>query len=74
MFPVPEETTRGTTVFNFGMFERDPNDGKIHGTICTQCDFKIDIPSFMLTTFLPNASKAWYQNVTKYYIKNYKKL
>ena len=70
MFPLPEETVRGTTIFNFGLFERDKKDEKIKGTICTQCDFKIAVPAFMLSTFLPDSAKEWYSGVTKFYIKN----
>jgi len=54
--------------------ERDPKDGKIHIKAVVQCDFKISVPSFMLTSFLPKAVKSWHENVSKYYNKNFKKI
>lgn len=70
--PVPADTTRGFTFLNIGIFERSPTDGKIRGRLVTQCDFKVQIPPFMVNNFLPNSTKAWYANVTKYYMKNKK--
>ena len=69
----PNQTIRGFTIFNVGIMQR-LDDGKISMDIVTQCDFKISVPSFMLTSFLPKATKAWYDNVVKYYNKNHKKL
>lgn len=72
MKPLPEETTRGFNYFNIGTYERDPADGKIKGKFSGQFDFKAPVPSFMLNTFLPNTTKSWYANITKYYMKNMK--
>lgn len=71
--PLPADTVRGYTYLNVGIFERNPKDGKIQGRIVTQCDFKVQIPPFMVNTFLPNSTKAWYANVTKHYMKAMKK-
>ena len=65
-------TTRGATYYNCGMMERDPKTRKVLLTTITQCDFFIPIPSFIVTTFLPNKTKEWKQNVTKYYQVNAK--
>lgn len=70
--PVPADTTRGFTYYNFAIVERNPKDGKIYSRSCTQCDFKTQIPAFMINSFLPNSTKAWYANLTKYYMKNKK--
>lgn len=54
-------TVRADTLFNVGCIERDPVNGKVKLTTITQCDFKLKVPSFMLTSFLPNAVKGWYE-------------
>lgn len=71
---VDKKTVRGTTNFNVGIMERDPGSGKILFTMAAQCDFKIKVPSFMLTSFLPSAVKSWHENVSKYYNKNHKQI
>ena len=70
--PLPDYTTRGFNYFNMTIYHRDAADGKIKGKSCGQYDFKIPVPPFMLNTFLPNTTKAWYASVTKYYMKNMK--
>ena len=73
--PVPADTFRGETIYNFGIMERDPEDNnKIKFSVVTQADFKINVPAFMLTTFLPKATKTWFDTVQKHYQKNHKNL
>ncbi len=70
--PLPDnKTVRGFTIYNCGIFER-LSDGTISGISVAQCDFKIKVPAFMITTFLPSQTKAWYQNITKHYMKHFK--
>ena len=38
------------------------------------CDFKLKIPSFIMNTFLPKATKGWLDNINKYYLKNEKNI
>lgn len=57
--PKPANTVRGATLYNVGMMYRDPVDKKVHLTVITQCDYKLNVPSFMLTSFLPKAAKGW---------------
>jgi hypothetical protein len=66
--PLPPNTVRGFTIYNAAIFQRMP-DGTISAQVVTQCDFMIKVPSFMITSFLPSATKAWYANVSKYYSK-----
>jgi hypothetical protein len=54
---------------------RDPDDkNKVKFNVITQVDFKINIPAFMTETFLPKATKSWYDTVQKHYNKNHKNL
>ena len=69
----PNETVRAYTIYNVGIMERLPS-GKVHLTMLSQCDFKTSVPAFMISSFLPKATKGWYDNVVKYYNKNHKKL
>ena len=70
----PNDMVRGFTVYNISMMERDPETSNIVIRNLTQCDFKSPIPSFMITSFLPKATKQYYENICKYYNKNHKKL
>lgn len=55
--PVPGETVRGETIYNFGIMQRDDKDNKIKFSVITQADFKLEVPAFMLSSFLPKATK-----------------
>ena len=55
-----DKTVRGFTNINCGLVYRDPKTGKIYNKVITQCDFMISVPSWMLTSFLPSATKSWY--------------
>jgi hypothetical protein len=57
LYAVPKDTIRGETIYNFGIMERDPSDNKIKFSVVTQADFKISVPAFMMTSFLPKATK-----------------
>lgn len=70
----PSTTVRGFTIFNVGIMQRHETSNEISLHSITQCDFKISIPSFMITSFLPKATKGWHDNIVKYYNKNHKKL
>jgi len=63
LYPVPEETIRGETLYNYGVMYRDPKDNKIHLDVVTQADFKIQVPAFMMTSFLPKATKQFFDTV-----------
>lgn len=74
MKPLPEVTERASTIIYYGIVERDPsNNNKIKLQSNCQCDFKITVPSFMLTQFLPSSTKSWYSSIQKYYMKHMKK-
>merc|ERR1712046_319599 len=68
-----KNTVRGDVLINCGMMWRG-SDGKILHTQITQCDFKLNVPSFMINSFLPKAMKNWSESVNKHYTKNNKKL
>ena len=72
--PIPKDTVRGETLYNFSIMERDPKTKKIKFTVVTQCDFKMSIPAFMINTFLPKAAKQWKDHIEKHYMKNHKNL
>ena len=74
LYAVPKDTIRGETIYNFGIMERDPSDNKIKFSVVTQADFKISVPAFMMTSFLPKATKQWFDTVQKHYQKNHKNL
>lgn len=70
----PENRVRGFTIFNCAIMERNPTTNEIECRVVTQCDFKMSIPVFIVSSFVPKATKAWYDNIVKYYNKNHKKL
>ena len=73
--PLPDySTVRAFTFINIATCYRNPSDGKIIYSSVVQFDFKLKIPNFMLTTFVPRAIKAWMENIQKYYNKNHKQL
>ena len=74
MKPLPKKTTRAETLINIGKMYKDPKDNKLKLTSITQMDFKIKLPAFIFSTFLPKASKSWYTEVQKRYTKNHKNL
>ena len=57
--PKPKDTVRGATLYNCVVMYRDPKDLRIYYTVVTQCDYKLNIPTFILTSFLPKAAKSW---------------
>lgn len=72
--PAPDaQTVRGETLISAVIIERVA-DGRLLMTSLVQCDWKFMIPAFMITTFLPRATKEWVDNVCKYYNKNHKVL
>ena len=60
-----ENTVRGETYVSMITIERDEK-GKLLVKMLTQLDFKLRLPSFIVSSFLPNAMKTWYSNVKKY--------
>ena len=73
-FPAPNKSTvRANTLINCAIMRRD-SDNRILVSTLTQCDFKIKVPAFMITTFLPKATKNWYESINKFYSKNHKNL
>ena len=74
IMPSPDDKTiRSFTVINCGIIERGPSNELLYSLIC-QIDWKIKVPSFILTSFFPKAAKEWNQNVNKYYTKNQKNM
>ena len=41
--------------------------------IC-QCDFKIEIPAFLLTQILPKSAKKYHESLVKHYVKSHKRM
>ena len=73
LYPSPDNyTVRGFTLLNASIVQRNSFDGSITMTGLVQCDFKLRIPQFMITTFLPRATRQWLENINKYYKKNNK--
>lgn len=70
----PNTMVRGYTYYNVAVMSRNPTTKEVNLTVLTQCDFKAMIPNFMLTKFLPDATKGWHDNIVKYYNKNHKNL
>ena len=73
LIPVPEKTTRADTIYNFGIMSRNDKH-KVCFDVLTQADFKLEVPAILLSTFLPKATKSWYDTVQKHYNKNHKTL
>ena len=72
--PSPDDkTVRAFTAINCGVVQRGPKS-ELKFTMFCQIDWKIKVPSFILTSFFPKAAKEWNQNVNKYYTKNQKNM
>lgn len=64
LIPVPKDTVRAETTYNFGIMRRDAEDNnKVKFSVITQADFKLNVPAPMLNVFLPKATKQWYDTV-----------
>ena len=72
--PKDPKIVRGLSTINIAMIWRNPADGRIFHHQLTQYDFKMKLPSFLLTTFFPKACKQWYEGMNKHYVKNHKKI
>ena len=53
--------------------ERLPN-GKISLIYLTETNLFMQVPKQIMDPFLVKSTKAWYDNLKKFYTKNYKKL
>lgn len=47
--PIPPKTVRGSTIYNVFKMKRNPENERLEAVMVCQCDYKISIPSFMLT-------------------------
>ena len=70
--PGRKKTVRAETNVKCIMMYRTP-DQFIKHIHLSQVDFKVEIPSWLLKSFLPDAAKKWVGEAKKYYLKNYKK-
>ena len=57
--PPPKDTIRGETLINYAKMWRDPVDNKVKYISVIQCDFKLKIPPFIFSSFLPGAFKKF---------------
>ena len=72
-YPVPEETVRGEVPISVSRMERLP-DGKIKLIYLTEINPFMQVPKQIQEPFLVKSTKVWYDNLKKFYTKNYKKL
>jgi len=70
--PETPKTVRGETWINCGIIERNPETQKLSYKLLIQCDLKVKLPDFVINTFMPKATKGFYNDVVKYYQKNHK--
>ena len=56
---------RGETLISMATIERDEK-GKLRLQMLMQLDFKLRLPSSILSSFMPSAMKTWYSSVTKF--------
>lgn len=71
--PLPDDTIRGDVVMSISKMERLP-DGKIKLVYLTETNLFMQVPKAIQDPFLSKSTKAWYDNLKKFYTKNYKKL
>ena len=53
---------------------RDPSDGRIKFVFLTMPDLKMNIPKMVFEPLAIKNTKVWYENLTKFYVKNQKRL
>ena len=70
--PETPKTVRGETWINCGIIERNLETQKLSYKLLIQCDLKVKLPDFVINTFMPKATKGFYNDVVKYYQKNHK--
>lgn len=63
---VPSDSVRGQSLFSFAMARRSPTDNKILFTNINQMDYKLKIPMFLKSSFLPKAAKLWYKEINNH--------
>ena len=63
-------TVRAETLLSAAICER-LEDGRIRYIQLTQCDLKMNVPSFMMNRYIPTATTTWYNNVLNHYKKCY---
>jgi hypothetical protein len=72
-YALPDETVRGLVNLSVSKIERLPN-GKIKLQYLTETNLFMQVPKAIQDPFLIKSTKAWYDNLKKFYTKNYKKL
>lgn len=65
------EKVRADVLFNVTKIYRN-NQGKIEMVIINNIDPKGKLPMVVVGALLAKSTKAWYDNVVKYYTKNHK--
>ena len=52
----------------------DKETGKVNFATLVQCDNKVQIPAWIMMSFVPKSSNEYYKNLCTYVMKNNKKL
>lgn len=66
-----DKRVRGTNLHSCSLIQR-LEDGRILYTNINQMDYKLNIPLFIKTSFLPKAAKTWYKDITAFLLKQHK--
>ena len=66
-----KNTIRGETYTSVAIMERTA-DNKLRFVQLSQSDFKLELPGWIYSLFLPKSAKAWIGNVQEYYQKENK--
>jgi len=64
---------RGDVINAAAMLERT-SEGKIRLLYLSQTNLFVNAPKMILEPFMTKSTKTWYDNVNKFYQKNFKKL
>lgn len=73
---IPDDTVRAHTLYSISIIEREKDgDNKIKGTFIQYLDLNATvIPRAITDPLMAKATKTWFEELNKFYVKNHKKL
>ena len=71
---IQPDTVRADILVSVSKMYRDTSDGRIKLVFMTMPDMKMNMPRMVAEPLLVKNTKSWFDNLTKYYVKNQNRL
>ena len=71
---IKTDTVRADILVSVSKMYRDTSDGRIKFVFVTMHDMKMKMPRILAEPLLVKNTKSWFDNLTKYYVKNQNRL